>query len=140
MTDAAAGFALLTETLGLPIAWKYDDYGGFASGRVNFGNLNVELVAANAHVPAFDPSTPARVRESPSSFITARVLIVNGSRDRMTCGPGFGTCTDTATLYAAERPYFTPGRSCAPSCSPAAATPSISRRIRVTTARLSSTG
>ncbi|MFE3224096.1 alpha/beta hydrolase [Nocardia sp. NPDC059228] len=43
-----------------------------------------------------------------SSFITAPVLIVDGSRDRMTCGPGFGTCTDTATLDAAERPYFSP--------------------------------
>ncbi|WP_433591302.1 alpha/beta hydrolase [Nocardia sp. CA-145437] len=43
-----------------------------------------------------------------SSFISAPVLIVDGSRDRMVCGPGFGTCTDTATLYAAEQQYFSP--------------------------------
>ncbi|MEC3952651.1 alpha/beta fold hydrolase [Nocardia sp. CDC153] len=43
-----------------------------------------------------------------SSFITVPVMIVDGSRDRMVCGPGFSTCTDTATLYDKEHPYFSP--------------------------------
>ncbi|MEC3916205.1 alpha/beta hydrolase [Nocardia sp. CDC160] len=43
-----------------------------------------------------------------SSFITVPVMIVDGSRDRMVCGPGFSTCTDTATLYGKEHPYFSP--------------------------------
>ncbi|MGV9662957.1 hypothetical protein [Nocardia niigatensis] len=43
-----------------------------------------------------------------SSLITVPVLVVDGSRDRMVCGPGFSTCTDTPTLDAAEQPYFSP--------------------------------
>ncbi|MEU1205625.1 alpha/beta fold hydrolase [Nocardia sp. NPDC005825] len=43
-----------------------------------------------------------------SSLMTAPVLLVDGSRDRMVCGPGFGVCADSATLQAAESPYFSP--------------------------------
>lgn len=41
-----------------------------------------------------------------SSLITAPVLVVNGGRDRLSCGPGYSICADTATLHAAEAPYF----------------------------------
>ncbi|MGV9677448.1 alpha/beta hydrolase [Nocardia sp. NPDC003482] len=43
-----------------------------------------------------------------SSFITAPVLIVNGSRDRLSCGPNYSVCADSATLRAQEAPYFSP--------------------------------
>ncbi|MBF6329337.1 alpha/beta hydrolase [Nocardia transvalensis] len=43
-----------------------------------------------------------------SSLITAPVLIVNGSLDRLSCGPGYAVCRDAATLHAAEAPYFGP--------------------------------
>ncbi|MFF0636138.1 alpha/beta hydrolase [Nocardia sp. NPDC004151] len=43
-----------------------------------------------------------------SSLMTAPVLLVDGSRDRMVCGPGFSVCADSATLQAAESPYFPP--------------------------------
>ncbi|MFD6157644.1 alpha/beta hydrolase [Nocardia sp. NPDC060256] len=43
-----------------------------------------------------------------SSFITAPTMVVNGSKDILSCGPGFSICTDSATLQAAEAPYFGP--------------------------------
>ncbi|AYF79338.1 alpha/beta hydrolase [Nocardia yunnanensis] len=43
-----------------------------------------------------------------SSLLNIPVLLVDGGRDRLACGPGFGICTDSATLQAAENPYFTP--------------------------------
>lgn len=43
-----------------------------------------------------------------SNDIDVPVLVVNGSVDRLSCGPAFSTCTDTATLHAAETPYFSP--------------------------------
>lgn len=44
---ATALFALLTETLQLPIAWPMADHGGFVSGGVAVGNLNLEIVQDN---------------------------------------------------------------------------------------------
>ncbi|MEV6769340.1 alpha/beta fold hydrolase [Nocardia sp. NPDC051030] len=41
-----------------------------------------------------------------SSAITAPVMLVNGSKDRLACGSGFAICTDSATLLAAEGQYF----------------------------------
>ncbi|MFE3192655.1 alpha/beta hydrolase [Nocardia sp. NPDC059240] len=43
-----------------------------------------------------------------SSLIDVPVLVADGSRDRLSCGPDFDICTDTPTLYAAEQPYFSP--------------------------------
>ncbi|RJO75368.1 alpha/beta hydrolase [Nocardia panacis] len=43
-----------------------------------------------------------------SSLITAPVLVVDGGRDRLSCGETYAVCTDTATLYAEEAPYFAP--------------------------------
>ena len=37
-------FALLKETLQLPVAWPMTSYGGFASGGVAVGNMNLEVV------------------------------------------------------------------------------------------------
>lgn len=46
--DASALFSLLAETLQLPIAWPMADYGGFASGGVFLGNVNLEVVKASS--------------------------------------------------------------------------------------------
>ncbi|MET8651329.1 alpha/beta hydrolase [Nocardia aurea] len=43
-----------------------------------------------------------------SSLIDAPVLLVNGSLDRLSCGPEFAVCRDSATLLAAEAQYFAP--------------------------------
>lgn len=43
-----------------------------------------------------------------TNSITAPVLVVDGSRDRLSCGTAFAACADTATLHAAEAPYFAP--------------------------------
>ncbi|WP_327139550.1 hypothetical protein [Nocardia sp. NBC_01327] len=61
LAAAAAGMQLLID-LGLPSAWPYSDYGGFASGAVNLGNLNLEFVADSELSGAFRASTPARVQ------------------------------------------------------------------------------
>ena len=39
-------FALLTQTFELPVAWPMSDYGGFVSGGVALGNVNVEVLSA----------------------------------------------------------------------------------------------
>ncbi|WP_245714074.1 alpha/beta hydrolase [Nocardia vaccinii] len=43
-----------------------------------------------------------------SGEIDAPVLIVDGSLDRLSCGPGYSVCRSAATLKAAEAPYFAP--------------------------------
>ncbi|MEV0359456.1 alpha/beta fold hydrolase [Nocardia sp. NPDC050697] len=43
-----------------------------------------------------------------SNGIDVPVMVVNGSLDRLSCGPGFVACTDTATLLASEAPFFEP--------------------------------
>ncbi|MEU0874876.1 alpha/beta hydrolase [Nocardia brasiliensis] len=43
-----------------------------------------------------------------SGLITAPVLLVNGSRDRLSCGADYSVCTDSATLLASESQYFGP--------------------------------
>lgn len=37
-------FSLLTETFELPVAWPMSDYGGFSSGGVAVGNVNLEII------------------------------------------------------------------------------------------------
>ena len=43
-----------------------------------------------------------------SSLITAPTLIVNGSLDRLSCGPAYSICADAPALQAAEAPFFSP--------------------------------
>lgn len=43
-----------------------------------------------------------------SNFITAPVMIVNGSLDRLSCGIGYAVCANAEALHAAEAPYFSP--------------------------------
>ncbi|WP_330230038.1 alpha/beta hydrolase [Nocardia sp. NBC_00508] len=43
-----------------------------------------------------------------SNFISVPVLVVNGSLDRLSCGPGYAVCANAETLHAAEAPFFGP--------------------------------
>ncbi|WP_280318220.1 alpha/beta hydrolase [Nocardia wallacei] len=43
-----------------------------------------------------------------SGRIDAPVLVVNGGLDRLSCGHEYAVCADSATLHAAEAPYFAP--------------------------------
>ncbi|MFI5539241.1 alpha/beta hydrolase [Nocardia sp. NPDC051900] len=43
-----------------------------------------------------------------SNFINVPVLVVNGSRDRLSCGPAYAVCADAETLRATEAPFFGP--------------------------------
>jgi len=42
-----AVYDFMTKVLQLPIAWPYQDYGGFASGGVSAGNVNLEALVFN---------------------------------------------------------------------------------------------
>lgn len=42
--EANALFALLSDTLQLPVAWPMVDHGGFASGGIALGNVNLEIL------------------------------------------------------------------------------------------------
>jgi hypothetical protein len=53
-----AVYDFMTKELQLPIAWPYRDYGGFASGGVSAGNVNLESLVFN----------PARI-DTPSKII-----------------------------------------------------------------------
>ncbi|MFF7939648.1 alpha/beta hydrolase [Nocardia gamkensis] len=43
-----------------------------------------------------------------TNFIDVPVLVVNGSLDRLSCGPGYAVCADAETLRATEAPFFGP--------------------------------
>ncbi|RDI65573.1 alpha/beta hydrolase [Nocardia pseudobrasiliensis] len=43
-----------------------------------------------------------------SNLIDVPVMVVDGSMDKLSCGPDFSICHDTAALQAAEAPYFSP--------------------------------
>jgi Glyoxalase-like domain len=43
-TEAKELFSLLSGTFQLPVAWPMTDYGGFASGGIAMGNVNLEII------------------------------------------------------------------------------------------------
>ncbi|UAK30527.1 alpha/beta fold hydrolase [Nocardia asteroides] len=43
-----------------------------------------------------------------TNFIDVPVLVVDGSLDRLSCGPGYAVCANAETLHAAEAPFFGP--------------------------------
>jgi len=57
-----ATFGFLTETLGLPVAWPFTEYGPFASGGVSLGSINLEVVRSSDPLPCFVARDPARVQ------------------------------------------------------------------------------
>ncbi len=57
--DPGRLFAVLTDTLGLPVAWPMSDYGAFASGGTFAGNVNVETLRFGPPPPAPGPAPAA---------------------------------------------------------------------------------
>src|SRR5262249_53919251 len=57
-----ATFGFLTETLGLPVAWPFTEYGPFASGGVSLGSIHLEVVRSSDPLPCFVARDPARVQ------------------------------------------------------------------------------
>jgi hypothetical protein len=51
-SDPEGLFKTLTETLGLPAAWALSSYGGFTTGGVNAGDVNIETIRFNSMPPA----------------------------------------------------------------------------------------
>lgn len=62
LREAEAAFRCLVDELDLPIAWPYASYGVFASGGINFGNVNLEVLLHSEADPSFHASHPAKVR------------------------------------------------------------------------------
>ncbi len=62
LSAAKTAYSVLTETLGLPIAWPYAAYGDFASGGVSLGSLNLEVLRHSDAGPASRAHSPARVQ------------------------------------------------------------------------------
>src|SRR5262245_49076856 len=60
LDDAKTAFVFLTESLKLPEAWPYADYGFFGSGGVSLGNVNLEALQRN-DLPGGTPQHPARI-------------------------------------------------------------------------------
>jgi len=54
--EAAMGF--MHDNLGLPVAWPFADYPGFASGGIGLGNLNLEFIKVSG---AFGVEHPAQI-------------------------------------------------------------------------------
>ena len=55
-----AAFRWLTETLGLPVAWPFTEYGPFASGGVSLGSINLEILRSSEELPFLTAREPAR--------------------------------------------------------------------------------
>src|ERR1043166_5833491 len=51
-------FSLFTETFQLPVVWPMSDYGGFVSGGVALGNVNLEVLKTTSEITT--GSTDAR--------------------------------------------------------------------------------
>lgn len=56
--DAPKAHEFCADVLMLPVAWPFEDFGGFASGGIGLGNLNLEFCLPGTMLLA---STPARV-------------------------------------------------------------------------------
>ncbi len=69
--DAPRAFEFMRAALGLPVAWPFADYGSFAGGGVNLGNVNFELVAARGPFVASDPARVTGLAFEPASKIDA---------------------------------------------------------------------
>jgi hypothetical protein len=65
-------FGFMHETLRLPLAWPFTEYGPFASGGVDLGNMNLEFVdARGSQFVATDPARVAGIAFEPATTINA---------------------------------------------------------------------
>lgn len=62
LVDAAKAHTFLTQTLKLPVAWSYKDYGAFSSGGSVLGNINLEVIESSRTVSALSATRPARIK------------------------------------------------------------------------------
>jgi len=69
VNDPPRALRFMNETLELPLAWPYADYGSFASGGVNLGNLNLEFVDARGQFVALHPARVSGVGFEPATTI-----------------------------------------------------------------------
>jgi catechol 2,3-dioxygenase-like lactoylglutathione lyase family enzyme len=69
--DVPRALQFMNETLNLPLAWPFADYGLFASGAVNLGNLNLELVDARGQFVAVNPARVTGIAFEPASTVNA---------------------------------------------------------------------
>jgi catechol 2,3-dioxygenase-like lactoylglutathione lyase family enzyme len=69
LDDAPRALRFMHEVLGLPLAWPFANYGSFASGGINLGNLNLELVQAQSGRTAQHPARISGVAFEPAAPI-----------------------------------------------------------------------
>ena len=62
VVDAAKAHTFLTQTLRLPVAWSYEDYGAFSSGGSVLGSINLEVLEGSPTVRSLSATWPARIR------------------------------------------------------------------------------
>lgn len=62
MAEAATGFGMLTEELGLPVLWPFSSFGSFSSGGVSVGSVKLEIIDSNAVTPWSEAHRPPRIQ------------------------------------------------------------------------------
>jgi hypothetical protein len=73
-SDPAPLFDLFTKTLGLPIAWRFTDCSGFATGGIQMGNVNIETLSFPKNTPPFYSGAPPLNPDGANSSIYGIVL------------------------------------------------------------------
>ena len=84
---AEEAFRHLVNDLGLPEAWPFADYGGFVSGGVGFGNLNVEIVQGRSDNHSPRPSRFSALAFEPVSAVDDDFLATLDDRGLRFTGP-----------------------------------------------------
>ncbi|MGW4716535.1 alpha/beta hydrolase [Nocardia sp. NPDC004260] len=80
----------------------------FAPETADPGVLAVDEATKEVFSPTEYPDGLTSTLPPMSNFIDVPVLVVNGSRDRLSCGPAYAVCADAETLRATEAPFFGP--------------------------------
>jgi len=86
-SEAESTYRVQTERFGLPVAWPYVASGDFASGAVNLGNLNFEVLAHSDAVPGFVASSQARIQGIAFHPVTTSRLLDQLDRRRINHSP-----------------------------------------------------
>ncbi|MFE7746809.1 alpha/beta hydrolase [Nocardia sp. NPDC057455] len=85
---------------------RADDF--FATETADPEVLAVDETTKEVFSPTEYPDGLTSTLPPMTNFIDVPVLVVNGSLDRLSCGPGYVVCADAATLHATEAPFFAP--------------------------------
>lgn len=78
----------------------------FALGDADPQVVAVDEETKDVFAPTEYPDGLVSTLPGMTNRITVPVLVVDGSLDRLSCGPGYSVCVNAGTLYAAEAPYF----------------------------------